>query len=100
MPEVNFIGDLHTCSFDIQTIYTVCVIVQIIFRYYTDTFWIFGLYMHNMKRKQNSIGLDYHSNCNDLLCHFFFTIVMVQCVVECVLKNTACFLSKKMLYSK
>ena len=48
-----------------------CVIVQIIFRSYTGTIWIFRLYMHNMKRKQNSTDLDYHSNCNALLCLFF-----------------------------
>ena len=47
------------------------VIVQTIFGYYTDTIWILRLYTHNTKRKQNSTDLDYHSNCNDLLCFFF-----------------------------
>ena len=74
----------HICL--IFRLYTVCVTVQIIFRYYTDTILIFELFMHNIKWKQNSTDLDYHSNCNDLLC-LFFTIVMEQCVVECVLKK-------------
>ena len=77
--------------FLIFRLYMVCVIVRIIFGYNTNTIQIFGLYTHNMKGKQNSTDLDYHSSCNDLLYFFFFffflTIVMVQCVVECVFKK-------------
>ena len=51
-------------------LYTVCVIVWIILGYYMDTIRKFRLYMYNMKRKQNSTDLDYHSNCDDLLCLF------------------------------
>ena len=39
MPEVNFIGDLRTCLFDIWTIHGACYCmdnIQILYRHYSD----------------------------------------------------------------
>ena len=52
MPEVNFIGDLHTCLFDIWTIHSVCYCtdnIQILYRHYLDIWIVYAQYEKETK---------------------------------------------------
>ena len=63
-PGVNFIKELCTCSFDVQTIHDVLLCGS-----YSDIIQILA------QRNKNSIDLDCHSECNDLLCLFLNSFI-------------------------
>ena len=52
MPQVNFIGDLHTCSFDIQTMHAVCYCMDniwILYGHYSDIQIVYAQYEKETK---------------------------------------------------
>ena len=52
MPEVNFMGDLHTCSFDIQIIHSACYCmdnIQKINEHYSDIQIVYAQYEKETK---------------------------------------------------